>query len=337
MLNRYLKMKRSGHIIPKLLLLQIILLVITEFAYGIDFDSLMKSPEKKLTPAESAEIIKKEHDKVLRERKDVIEKGFNELDSIGYTKEIFQYIIGDSAGEDLYKKVKNIRATYKHNTSGNFNENCRRLDEADIVLMTANNCAICYLQIKNRLLPNEVPKVTGEQLRAYLKEGINDSAVSLYRLFRYHLGIDSSCKAYGPIVGKLKKDKILSFILKYSTNERFYYYLESLSIDSLIMVFNEVQSFSRSELEILEKWDEEYTLEKLYNNLFKYYQQIKNINIEDAKKDEKLKSEYQKLLSLFNSKSTLKMLDYWDVRFKDTMDGTMYPEVREYIKNLHKE
>jgi hypothetical protein len=336
MLNQYLKMKRSGHTRHKIFITQIILIVFIKCVFAINLDSISKLQPKEYTPEESAKIVQKEQERILNEKREIIENIFKQIDSVGYSKEKLQYIIGDSAGLELFKRVKIIRSEYRKKQNGYFNRDAERLDENIITLNTVISTVQSYFWIKNLLLPNKVPSVTGDQLRDYQRNGIYDSASSLYTLFRLNLGIDSSCKAYGPIINKIKKDKIFSFVLKYSSKERFYAYFDELSLDSLLMVFDEVHNFTDREKEILEKWDYERTLEHLFNNLFKYYQQIKNINIEDTKKDEKLKSKYQKLLSLFKNKSTLKMLDYWDVRFKDTMDGTMYPEVREYIKNLHK-
>lgn len=303
--------------------------------YAFNLDSIKKSIGNELSPEESVIIVKREHDKLLKDMIETIANDINELDSIGYTKEALQYVNGDSIGEDLYKKVRIIQATYKHKMEGDFYKNYNWLEQADLVLMSAISCTQSYHQITKRLLPNKVPQVTGEQLHAYCKGEIYDSAASLYSLFRYHLGIDEKCKAYSLIIEKVKMDKNLAFILKYSNVERFYYYLEDLSIDSLIMVFNEIHSFTKRELGILEKWDEESTLKLLFNNFFKYYQKFIAIKPEETVENEKLRAEYKKLLSMFKNKSTLDMFKYWDIKFLMTKEKTIYPVVKKYIEQLN--
>jgi hypothetical protein len=330
-----LQKEKSGHLLRNVLLLQILGIIFVKTIYAFNIDSIRKSIGKELTPDESAVIIKKEHEKLLNDKIKTIANNFTELDSIGYTKEIFQYINSDSIGGDLYKKVKIIQATYKHKTEGDFYKTYYWLEQADLILMSAISCTQSYYQITKRLLPNKVPQVTGELLHAYANGEIYDSAASLYSLFRYHLGVNDKCKAYSSIIKKVKADKNLSFILKYSNSERFYYYIEDLSVDSLIMVFNEIHSFDKRELGILEKWDEECTLKLLFSNLFKYYQKFTSIKIEDLEKNEKLKYEYQKLLSLFKNKSTLDMFKYWDVKFSINNDKTIYPEVKKYIEQIN--
>lgn len=278
-------------------------------------------------------IIKRDQEKELNLVRQYIQKHFNVLDSIGYTKQMFVFMYGKNEGEKLFNAVKAIRMNFRNSVDKSFEKNYRYLEDANVEIMGAVNSAKTYYDITNWLLPNEVPAVTGEQMAAYVKGNFEDTTAALYRGFFYCVRMNKECKVYNLIRNKILKDKNIAFVDKYASDERLYYYLDSMSIDSLRNVFNEIHQFSKRELSILTKWKEEHSLQNLFRNIIYYYDELNKNNNRDSV-DEKEKDEIDKIVRFFKEKNTVKMFDYWDEKFIGEENKYNYSEIREFVKKL---
>lgn len=305
-------------------------------AYCLNIDGLVESLGAKSPSEVDSSIVINEQVKTLKEMRESIDQQFRELDSIGYTKEMFIYVCGKIEGERIFNKAKILRTKYRRPVGKSFEENARYLEDAFVGNMITVNCVHSYFDIKKWLLPYDVPIVTGEQMKAYHEGNYSDSVAGLYLLFKRYIGIDSLCEAYTTIRKKILKDKNLAFISKYSNHEMLYYYLEDLSIDSLSEIFKEIHRFNKREISILTKWDEEHTLIKLYYNITDYYKNFQQLTECDSTIEQNTE-QYIKLKKFFQEENTSKMIRYWDEKFKYEKNKILYSEIKEFIWKLQQE
>lgn len=296
----------------------------------------MSTNAKCLSFDSNSVIIKRDQEKELNNLRSILRENISILDKAGYSEEMFIYMYGEDEGRKLFHEINNIKTKYNKPVRKSFDENWWYLEDALTTIMGADNCINDYHYITKWLLPNEVPEVTGEQMAAYDKGNFKDTAAALYRGFFYCVRMNKECKVYNLIRKKILKDKNIALVDKYSSDERLYYYLENMSIDSLRNVFNEIHQFNERELSILTKWSDEFTLETLYRNIDYYYNKvIRYRQSESTNENEKL--EIEKILRFFKEKSTVKMFDYWDDKFIGEENKFNYSKIREFVKSLQTE
>lgn len=278
-------------------------------------------------------IIKREREKELNNLRSILRENISMLDKAGYSEEKFVYMYGEDQGRKLFIEINSIKSKYNKPVGKSFDENWWYLEDAKTTIMSAYCCINDYHYITNKLIKNEVPAVTGEQMAAYVKGNFEDTTAALYRGFFYSIKMNKKCKAYNIITNKILKNRHMAFVDKYASDERLYYYLDSMSIDSLRNVFNEIHQFSKRELSILTKWKEEHSLQNLFRNIIYYYDELNKNNNRDSV-DENEKDEIDKIVGFFKEKNTVKMFDYWDEKFIGEENKYNYSEIREFVKKL---
>lgn len=317
----------------------IIILLLAKFGISLDIESIKKKYGKPLSPQESAALVKREEEKTLSFLKESIAKSLSVLEKEKKLKEILMYMDGEQAGLEKFTRLNSIKENYSDHSEYSFEMYYSYLCDVDVFIMELVSCLYSYRIIAEKLLPNSVPLVTGEQLESYQNGKSEDSAASLFILFKYHIGIDKSCKAYNDIIGKILQDNYLKFIYDYSNlkkdsrNSRLYYLLEKMSLDSLREVFDIVLNLKKRELGILTNWGEESTLFYLYNNVYRYVQQARSYENQVALSENEQLA-YSEIVRFLKEKNITKMYALWDKKFAEEIEKTDYLEIKAYIESL---